>query len=323
MGAVILVYYVFLVGLDMDLRPIRTCHNKKAIVVAVASVIFSVPTGFGLYYLLLTNMGTKSMPHKDTISHVRGAIIWAATLSCSEFPEIANILSGLKLLLTENGQLALTASLFSDLLSCIFFVMTATEIYRASSLSFACSVAFVLACFLVFLPLARWIFNKIGAGTGDRDFLESQVVFMLHMVLVFGFVSDGLGATSVTGAFLLGVIMPKGVVNNALQDKVLDFMGSVMLPLFFAAIGERLTIQHLALGISWLTVVVVVVLACMAKVLPTLVVMRIYYQMPLKDGLSLGALMNTKGPLSLIILSIARDRVVSYLTPLYHDHMLI
>ncbi|KAL9331382.1 hypothetical protein ACSQ67_000992 [Phaseolus vulgaris] len=206
MGSLALVYYVFLVGLEIDLKPIRTL-NKKTKLIAIAGTVFPIPIGFGLYYMLATDMGRKPLSSDNV--RPKGAILWGLTLSCSsEFPEIAKILSDLKLLLTENGQLALTASLLNDLVSWTLFVLTLTQFYHASVITFLITVVILLLCFLALHPLFEWLFNNVGMA--DKEFLESQVIFVLHVVLVIGLLTDGLGVLSITGAFFLGVVMPQG-----------------------------------------------------------------------------------------------------------------
>lgn len=312
LGALALVYYVFLLGLELDLKPItRFYYNKKAIVVALAGLVFSLPIGIGLYYLLITDMGRKPLSCLDNDKHMRGAIFWGLTLSCSsEFPEVAKILSDLKLLLTENGQLALTSSLINDLFSWTLLLLVLTQLYYASFLSLFVILVLVLACFYALHPLAKWLVRKFG--NGDREFVESEVVFLLHVVLLIGLVFDGLGAHSITGAFFLGVIIPKGSLNNAVQDKAFDFVSMFMMPLFFLIIGERIHIEELALETHCITVVIVIVLAFLVKLVCIFAVSWMY-QMPYMEGLSLALLMNTKGTMPLIILYTATDRLVSFL----------
>ncbi|TKY62893.1 Cation/H(+) antiporter 15 [Spatholobus suberectus] len=301
-GAVILVYYVFMLGLEIDFKPITRLHHKAALV-AIAGTIFTSPIGCGLYFMLVTDMGRKSLSHVN----VKGATLWGITLSCSsEFPEIAKILSDLKLLLTENGQLALTACLINDLFSWTLLVLALTHFYYASLTSLVITVVLVLVCFFALHPFFKWLFNNVGMR--DREFLESQVIFVLHIVLVFGFLADGLGVLSITGAFFLGVVIPQGALNNAVQDKVQDFVAVFMMPLFFVAVGERIKVQDFALDTHGSTVVVVVVLAFVAKIVCTMAVSW-FFQMPHMEGLSLALLMNTKGTMPLIILCTGRDRL--------------
>lgn len=317
-GAVSLVYYVFLVGLEVDLKPITRCYNKKAMVVATAGTIFTLPIGFGLYYLLITDMGHTA--HTEKIKHIKGAVLWGATLSCSsEFPEIAKFLSEMKLLLTENGQLALTSSLVNDLFSWTLLLMAVIQSSYTSLLSLILTLVTVTGFCFVIHPVAKRIINKVG--TGDREFVESQVLLLLHVVLVVGFLFDGLGAQSATGAFFLGVVIPKGPLNNAVQDKVFDFVSTFMMPLFFLCIGERVQIESIGLGIHWYTLVVVLVLAIMAKIVCVFVVSCIY-QMPLMEGFSLALLMNMKGTLPLVILITGRDMLVSSLSTLTDQDLL-
>ncbi|XP_014491072.1 cation/H(+) antiporter 15-like [Vigna radiata var. radiata] len=302
-GSLALVYYVFLVGLEIDLNPIKTL-NRKTKVIAIASAIFPIPIGFGLYYMLVTDMGRKHLSSDNV--RPKGAMLWGIALSCSsEFPEIAKILSDLKLLLTENGQLALTASLLNDLISWTLLVLALSQFYHASVVSFVITVVILLLCFMVLNPLFKWIFNNVGMA--DKEFLESQVIFVLNVVLVVGLLTDGLGVLSITGAFFLGVVMPQGSLNNAVQDKVQDFVAVLMMPLFFVIVGERIRIQDLALQTHWTTVFVVVLLAMVTKILCTMAVTW-FYRMPHMEGFSLALLMNTKGIMPLIILCTGRDR---------------
>ncbi|KAK7396150.1 hypothetical protein VNO78_16951 [Psophocarpus tetragonolobus] len=303
-GGLILVYYVFLVGLEIDLKPITRLH-KKGIIFAMACSIFTLPIGFCLYHMLVTDMGRKSLSHVNV--RPKGAILWGITLSCSsEFPEIAKILSDLKLLLTDNGQLALTTSLINDLFSWCLLVLALTQFYYSSVASFVISVVIVSVCFLALRPFFKWLFSN--EGMRDREFLESQVLFVLHLVLVVGFFTDGFGVHSITGAFFLGVVIPQGALNNAVLERVHEFVVSFMMPLYFLAVGERIKIQDLALDTHGSTVVVVIVLALVAKIVCIMVVSWCYH-MPTVEGFSLALLMNTKGIMPLIILSTGRDRL--------------
>ncbi|XP_027351137.1 cation/H(+) antiporter 15-like [Abrus precatorius] len=306
MGTLSLVYYMFLVGLEIDFKPLTRLRNKKAMLIAIVGIIFSIPMGGGLYFMLVTDMGRKNLSHL-TEKHVKGSLFWGIILSCScEFSEMAKILSDLKLLVTENGQLSLTASLTNDLFSWTLCVLALTEFYYTSVLALFITLAVVLVCFFAISPLTKWLFNNVG--TGDREFLESQVIFLLHVLLVIGLLTDGLGMHSIVGAFFLGVVIPQGALNNAIQDKVLDFVAMFMMPLFFLAVGERIEIQKLALDTHWITLVMVIVLAFVAKMVCTFTVAW-FYQMPFMEGVSLALLMNIKGTMPFIILCTGRDRL--------------
>ncbi|XP_054801541.1 cation/H(+) antiporter 15-like [Prosopis cineraria] len=283
----------------------KAFREQKAIIVAIVGVIFSIPYGIGLYYLLLSDLGRKHMPPPVTgTRHFIGAMIWGITLSCSEFPEIARILTSLKLVLNENGQLALTSALINDVFSWIFLVISISALHAASGASIVSTFVFLLISVYVVHPLAKWLFQKVS--TKDRDLIDAQVVCLLHMVLLFGFVADGLGAHSITGPYILGTITPKGIISKAVQEKVLDFVTAFMMPVFFAVLAERIHVEDFALEIHWTSVVVVVLLAFMAKILSTLAVYMLY-RLPLKEGFSIGLLMNTKGIVSIIILTTGRD----------------
>ncbi|KAI5420347.1 hypothetical protein KIW84_044220 [Lathyrus oleraceus] len=91
------------------------------------------------------------------VIHLHGLI-----LSCSsEFPEVAKILSDLKLLLTENGQLTLTSSLINDLFSWTLLLLVLTQLYYASLLSLFVILVIVLAFLvkLVSVFVSSWVYQ--------------------------------------------------------------------------------------------------------------------------------------------------------------------
>ncbi|KAF5464271.1 hypothetical protein F2P56_014360, partial [Juglans regia] len=287
-----LVYYMFLVGLETDISLILHA-GKKAYSMALAGIIVAMSAGFGLFYKL-----------NPKPSYPGGAIFWAIGLACTNFPDLARILADAKLLRLEMGQTALTSALINDFCCWVFLVVAVAFLEMGVYISVASTLAFTLFCVIVVRPALKWIMCRI---TKEDDYEEYHIGFILLGVILFGFIADACGAHSIAGAFMLGVIMPKGELKDTLMEKVEDFVSGTMLPLFFLVIGIRVNISTLAYGTTWMNVLTVMVLACVPKILSTWLV-SLFYKMPPLEGLALGLLMNTKGLLSLIILSAGRDR---------------
>ncbi|KAJ6357566.1 hypothetical protein OIU78_005420 [Salix suchowensis] len=87
------IYYMFLVGLQMDLTTIRRI-SKGAWGNALLGILFPLLMGVGTYHLL---------PGKNPITNPLGAWFWSIALTVTSFPDLARILSDLKLLRTEVG----------------------------------------------------------------------------------------------------------------------------------------------------------------------------------------------------------------------------
>lgn len=126
---------------------------------------------------------------------------------------------------------------------------------------------------------------------------------MFSSVVIFGLITDALGAHSMIGGFMFGLIMPNGELKMRLMEKLDDLLTGIMVPAFFVIHGLHFTLLGVfdhSTGI--LRVVAVILLCCSFKIISTLTVSKIY-GMSTREGLALGALMNVKGILTLIIMN--------------------
>ncbi|XP_059441419.1 cation/H(+) antiporter 15-like [Corylus avellana] len=286
------VYYMFLVGLETDVSLILRA-GKKAYSVAFAGIIISFPVGYGLFQFL--------RPHPNIPG---SGLFWAAGLACTNFQELARILAEVKLLRSKVGRTALTASMISDLSCWVFLVLTQAVLEKGREIALGSTLGFML--FLVFAvhPALKWVINRISK---EDNFNEFHVCCVLTGVILCGFISDACGAHSIAGAFMLGVIMPKGELKDILIEKVEDFVSGFMMPLFFIIIGIRTNISEIAYGISFGRTLLIILLACLPKLLSTWLI-SLFFRMSTLDALALGLLMSTKGLLAFIILNSGRTK---------------
>ncbi|KAJ7982117.1 cation/H(+) antiporter 15-like [Quillaja saponaria] len=296
-----LVYYMFFIGLETDMKPIMRAGRKATSIVVVGIAIVS-PIGFVLHYILQPKLPEGT----DPSNYVRGAILWANVLACSQFPEIANILAKLKLLHSDIGQTALTSALINDFCSWVFLILAMVEPFGGGVVAIGSILAFVVFSFIVVHPFLKWVIE--ATTTTEDEYIDIQIQCVLSGVLIWGFLTDVFGARSITGAYILGVIMPKGNLKDALIGNMEYFVNDIMMPLFFCVVGLRINVFTYLLenNTSWWTVASIVTLASMAKILSTFLA-SLVCNMSFREALSLGVLMNTKGILALIILNSGRD----------------
>ncbi|KAK8480388.1 hypothetical protein V6N11_041866 [Hibiscus sabdariffa] len=107
-------FYMFLVGLEMDLTPLRKIE-RTALTVAIAGIVLPVAVGVGVHTIVLKLRENIDVPEM-------GAYFWSIALSHTSFPDLARILSDLKLMYTDLGKTALTAALVNDI-SCSFLLV--------------------------------------------------------------------------------------------------------------------------------------------------------------------------------------------------------
>lgn len=301
MANVGLLYFLFLIGVEMDISIIRKT-GKKALAIAIAGMILPFFIGLAFSFILHGN----SEMHEGTF-----ILFLGVALSVTAFPVLARILAELKLINTEMGRIAMSSALINDICSWILlaFAIALAENESASLASLwvvLTSSAFVLFCFFVIRPAIAWIIRSTPEGETISEF---YICLVLTGVMISGFVTDAIGTHSVFGAFVFGLVIPNGPLGATLIEKLEDFVSGLLLPLFFALSGLKTNVTAIQGATTWGVLMLVIVLACVGKVAGTLLV-SIFYQMPMREGMTLGLLMNTKGLVELIILNVGRDQKV-------------
>jgi Kef-type K+ transport system membrane component KefB len=108
-------------------------------------------------------------------------------------------------------------------------------------------------------------------------------------------------------AFALGVIVPvDGAVARTLTRWLFPVVTIVLLPPFFALTGLRTEIGLVSSGRDWLICLAIIVAATIGKIGGTSLASRLS-GWPWPFALRLGALMNTRGLMELIVLAVGLD----------------
>ncbi|XP_044469104.1 cation/H(+) antiporter 15-like [Mangifera indica] len=302
MANVGLLYFLFLVGLEMDISVIRRT-GKKCLALAAAGMILPFLIGVGFSFLVHNK--SQHMSQGNFILFV------GVTLSVTAFPVLATILAELKLINTELGRIALSSALFNDMSAWILLAFAiALGEKESNSLSslwvIICSVAFVIFCIFIVRPLISWMIWRTPEG---EAFSEFYICLILTGVMVAGFITDAIGTHSVFGAFVFGLVIPNGPLGLTLIEKLEDFVSGLLLPLFFAMSGLKTDIVAIKGTFTWGILLLVTILASAGKIFGTVIVALIY-QMPIHEGVTLGLLMNTKGLIEMIVLNVGKDQKV-------------
>ncbi|KAI4364531.1 hypothetical protein MLD38_020608 [Melastoma candidum] len=299
-----LMFFMFLVGLELDLSGIRRT-GKKALGIAVAGISLPFLLGVGTSFVL-----------RSTISKGVGEgpflVFMGVALSITAFPVLARILAELKLLTTDVGRIAMSAAAVNDVVAWILLALAiALSGHNTSPVItiwvLLCGVGFVLFATFVLKPILAWMVNQSPEGEPVK---ELYICATLALVLAAGFVTDTIGIHALFGAFIVGIMVPKdGPFAAMLIEKIEDLVSGLFLPLYFVSSGLKTNIATISGPQSWGLLVLVIFTACFGKIMGTVVVSLIC-KVPVKEAITLGILMNTKGLVELIVLNIGRDRKV-------------
>jgi len=295
--------YVFLSGLEMNCDTLLK-SSKQAIIIAAASILIPALVGAGLLALENNLAGGSSIAFK-------GYVFWCAILSVTSFPVLARLLSDLKILYTRLGKDALTAAKLIDTFGWIFFALLIPFSHDGGKplLSAVCTLMFIVFCFCIVRPiLARVIQHRMRSESWN----SSKLLDVLIGLFVCSYITDLLGAHHVVGAFVYGLILPSGRFADLMLEMLHDFVAAVVVPVYFASFGFRLNLESLwSQPRSVLLPLLMVCLLAIPKILSSVLV-TFYYGMSLRDGVGLGLLLNTKGIMAVILISIAWDKSVLF-----------
>ncbi|XP_027903580.1 cation/H(+) antiporter 15-like [Vigna unguiculata] len=300
-----LIYNVFLTGLEMNLDAILLA-SRKATTIAMASTIIPMLLGAALYSMAqsLYKGPNLDMSLYNTTS---AYLFWALVLSVTNFPVLANILADLKILYTELGRVAVTAATISDFYNWAMFVLLIPFACRTERpfLSVILTIFFVLFCYLVLRPFLTKLLNK---KTENNEWDNYKLSYVLVGVLACAHVTEMLGTHSIVGALVYGLMLPRGKFADMLMERSDDLVSMYLEPLFFVGCGIRFDFSSFKLH-KVVNVIIIIVMSCCTKIVST-VITAWFYSMPFRDGVALGALLNTKGILPLVMLNIAIDRQI-------------
>ena len=309
-----LLFFLFLVGLELDLNSIRR-SGRRAFGIAAAGISLPFVCGIGIAFVL-----RKTVDGADKVGYGQFLVFMGVALSITAFPVLARILAELKLLTTSIGETAMAAAAFNDVAAWILLAVavalagdaggTRHKSPLVSLWVLLSGVAFVAFMMAVVRPAMKLVARRCSPEHNAVD--EAYICLTLAGVMVSGFVTDLIGIHSIFGAFVFGLTISKdGLFAERLIERIEDFVSGLLLPLYFASSGLKTDVAKIRGGEAWGLLVLVIATACAGKIVGTVAV-AMMCMIPAREALTLGVLMNTKGLVELIVLNIGKEKKVSF-----------
>ncbi|MBP1683678.1 MAG: sodium/hydrogen exchanger [Ignavibacteriaceae bacterium] len=302
-----LILFMFIIGMEIDVGILKKSAHD-AIVVSHASIIFPYFLGVVLAYFLYQNFAP------DTISFTAFALFIGIAMSITAFPVLARIIQERDLTKDHLGTLAITCAAVDDvtawsLLAVVIAIVKAGDI-KSALITIILSILYVM--FMLFV--VKRLLNKIAQTHFTRETVNKPILAILFGILLLSsYMTEVIGIHALFGAFMAGVIIPANQsFRRVLAEKIEDFSLVFLLPLFFVFTGLRTQIGLLNNPDLWIVCLIIIAVAIAGKFLGSAIAARFVGQ-SWRDSLVLGALMNTRGLMELVVLNIGYD--LGVLTP--------
>jgi Kef-type K+ transport system membrane component KefB len=296
-----LAFFMFVIGMELDLTKIKS-KTHDAIIISQVSIIFPFFLGTCVSYYIFQELAPKG------VSFLSFALFMGIAMSITAFPVLARIIKERGLTKTPLGVLAITCAAVDDVTAwCL--LAAAIAIVKAGNITsslFTIGLAITYIFFMLFL-IKPW-FQKLSDKRIKGDYIDKTVIgISFFLLLLSAYFTEVIGIHALFGAFIAGVVMPNNIkFREILTDKIEDVSTIILLPIFFAFTGLRTQIGLLNEGYLWGFCFLIIGFAIIGKLAGSALTAKIIGR-TWKDSLSIGALMNTRGLMELIVLNIAYD----------------
>lgn len=296
-----LILFMFMVGMELDLKVLQN-KVKDAVVVSNAGILIPFTLGIGLAYFIYGHFAPEGVPFLSF------GLFLGMAMSITAFPVLARIVQERGIHRTRLGALVITCAAVDDISA---WCMLAAIIAIAKAGSFLSSVytIFLAISYVIFMiKIVRPFLKRVGDLHASRENLSKPVVaIFLLTLMVSSYTTEVIGIHALFGAFLAGTIMPENTkFRNIFIQKIEDVALVLLLPLFFVFTGLRTQIGLINDSYLWQVTGLIILVAIVGKFVGSAIASRVMGQ-NWRDSLTIGALMNTRGLMELVVLNIGYD----------------
>jgi len=296
-----LILFMFVIGMEVDISMIRK-QATDAVVISHASIIIPYTLGIGVSFFLYREFAPEH------ISFLSFALFMGIAMSITAFPVLARIIRERNITKTKLGVMALTCAASDDVTAWCILAALIAIVKAGSSMSALFTIGLVALYIVVMLVVGRPLIQKLyHKYEKSKTISKAMMAIVFILLLVSAYATETIGIHALFGAFMAGMIMPHDFsFRQVIIDKIEDVSIVLLLPLFFVFTGLRTQIGLLNNGSMWAAFGWILLAAVLGKFGGSTLAAKIVGQ-SWKESLSIGALMNTRGLMELIVLNIGYD----------------
>lgn len=293
-GELGIIFYMYLIGIDLNVRALLT-QGRGLFIVSQANLM--VPFSIGVLLTPFLYAG-----YAGATSFAAFTLFMGVGMSVTAVPVLARILKDKQLQDTPMGRFAMGCAAVNDVFAwCALSI--AVGVAHGSALAGSRIVVetavFALLMIYAVRPLVAWLdvrAQSLGSST--------SMMLAVSGLFLSACVADWIGVHAIFGAFLYGAITPlDGKLSQQARQTLEASTANLLVPIFFVCSGMSVSVEAL-LNVDSVTVLLIVILAAsFGKIAGTYWGAR-YARMSCADALTLGVMLNTRGLVELIVLNV-------------------
>lgn len=303
LGNIGLVLLMFQIGLRFDNNHLGSHKiGFSALSVAGGGVILAF--ALGAMVGLLSHSALA--PAQPRLGYV---LFCGIALSITALPVLVRIISDLGLEHSLAGTVGIAAAAITDIIG---WVLLTVIVALSSSDSSLFGVLRQLTFIVLFLALARWglrpllhtLFTRLPATRNAAPAADMSMALMLATALLCGWITTLIGLHSALGGLIAGWLLRER--RQHWHRHMEGFVNIGLVPFYFAATGLKMDLGALAPLDSWLWLLAFFVAAVLGKTAGCYLAGRLA-GLSVEVSRSVAILMNTRGLIEIIVLSVGLD----------------
>lgn len=303
-----LILLLFLVGLEFDFSHLGR-HGKSALAISLMGI--ALPFGLGLGLAPFMHPHLERTAAGEPVSFLGFTLFMGIAMSITAIPVLGRIMLELNITRTRLGAITISGAAVNDACGWIILAtissIVASKFELGSTLTMigATLVFFVLMLFMarpVLKPLVQLALRREGSELGFNSF-----AVLLVLLFLCAMTTSVIGISAIFGAFLLGTMLSdEPEFREAISRQLRNFLTVFFLPIFFTYTGLRTDLGTLHSATQWLFFGGVLACAVLGK-LGGCGIAAWLTGFSRRESLVVGAMMNTRGLMELIVINVGRD----------------
>ncbi|PRZ26466.1 cation:proton antiporter [Flavobacterium granuli] len=310
-----LILFMFVIGMELDLKVLKNKANE-AVVISHASIVIPFALGIGLAYFVYNRFAPEG------VKFLSFSLFMGIAMSITAFPVLARIVQERGIHKTRLGAIVITCAAADDITAWCLLAVVIAIVKAGTFVSSLYIIGLAMIYVVVMLFIVKPFLKRIGDLYGSKDAIVKPVVAIFFLILILSsYATEVIGIHALFGAFMTGAIMPDiAKFRTIFIEKVEDVAVILLLPLFFVFTGLKTEIGLINDPYLWKVTGFIILVAVVGKFLGSALAAKFVGQ-NWRDSLTIGALMNTRGLMELIVLNIGLELKV--LTPEVFTMMVI